>query len=119
MDLVRDVLDKQLLDRERKKMNKVDGIILEIGTDQPPRLAYLEVSGLTLAQRLHPRLGRWVAAWRGKKNVTQNEVFRIPWSQVRDVGVDIEVDVDAEQTPVLAWERWLQQKIISRIPGSG
>jgi hypothetical protein len=119
VDLVRDVLDKQLLDRNRKKMNKVDGIVLEVDDHQPPRLAYLEVSGLTLARRLHPRLGEWVAAWRGKTNSIQKEVFRIPWSHVRDIGVDIEVDLDAEQTPVFAWERWLREKIINRIPGSG
>jgi len=119
VDLVRDVLDKQLLDRNRKKMNKVDGIVLEVDDHQPPRLAYLEVGGLTLARRLHPRLGKWVAARREKTNSIQTEAFRIPWAHVRGIGVDIEVDLDAEHTPVFAWEQWLREKIIRRIPGSG
>ena len=117
--VVRDVLDQQLLDLHQRKMGRVDGIIMEIRNGAPPRLLYLEVGWVALARRLHPRLGRWLSAWFGQSAKRYGEAFRIPWTQVREIGIDIRVAMDAEQTPALAWERWLWEKILRRIPGSG
>ncbi len=118
MDLIRDVLDNQLVDRNQHPMGKVDGIVIEWREGEPPRLAYIEVGVTTLAGRLNPRLARWVAAIASKWGAKQSEPFRIPWSKVRDVGIDVEVDVEAETTPALAYEKWLSDRIITRIPGA-
>jgi enamine deaminase RidA (YjgF/YER057c/UK114 family) len=117
-NVVRDILDKQLLDRHRRKMGKVDGIIMELRDGKPPRLAFIEVGGVTLARRLHPGLAQCVARWKRKWGVGTGQSYRIPWTKVRDIGIDVEVDVDAEKTPVLAWEKWVSKNIIGRIPGS-
>jgi hypothetical protein len=45
------------------------------------------------------------------------EPLRIPWDQITDVGVDVEVAIDVESTPLHAWRRWLSDKFFSRIPG--
>jgi sporulation protein YlmC with PRC-barrel domain len=119
MDLIRDVLDNQLVDRNQHKMGKVDGIVAEIRDGQPPRLAYIEVGGPTLARRLHPRLGRWAVAFGRKWGINHGEPFRIPWAKVRDIGIDVEVDLVAETTPVLSWEDWLREHVVGRIPGGG
>jgi len=122
MDVIRDVLDHQLIDRNQKKLGRVDGIVMELRDGQPPRLAYIEVGMPTLARRLHPRLESLVATLESKWGARVGERFRIPWSQIRDLnigGVDVEVDLDAESTPALAWEQWLSEHIIGRIPGSG
>jgi sporulation protein YlmC with PRC-barrel domain len=119
MDVIRDVLDNQLVDRNQRKMGKVDGIVMELRDGQPPRLAYIEVGMPVLARRLHPRLQRWVTALENKWGAKHSEPFRIPWSKVRDVGIDVDVDIDAEETPALAWEQWLREKVIKRIPGGG
>jgi hypothetical protein len=42
----------------------------------------------------------------------------VPWSKVIKVGIDVKVDLDAEKTPALAWERWVRERIIGRIPGA-
>jgi sporulation protein YlmC with PRC-barrel domain len=117
MDVVRDVLDNQIVDRHQRPMGKVDGIVLEIRDGQPPRLAYIETGATTLARRLHPQLEVWVGRLQRKWGPKNSEPFRIPWSQVRDIGIDVEVDVTAEQTPALAYELWLREHIIKRIPG--
>lgn len=117
MDVIRDVLDNQILDRNNCKMGKVDGIIIELRDGQPPRLAYLETGATTLARRLHPRLADWVAAIQRKWGAKHSKPFRIPWSKVQAVGIDVEVDIDAEQTSALAYEQWLREHIIQRIPG--
>lgn len=119
MNVVRDVLDNQLVDRNQRKMGKVDGIVMQLRDGEPPRLAYIEVGVPTLARRLHPRLERWVAALLSKWGAKHySEPFRIEWSKVRDVGIDVEVDLEAEATPVLAWEKWLREHVIARIPGA-
>ncbi|MEH2288806.1 hypothetical protein [Nostoc sp.] len=124
MDVIRDVLDNQLVDRNQRKMGKVDGVVIELhdafggqSLRQPPRLAYIEVGVTTLAKRLNPRLASLVAAIASKWGAKQSEPFRIPWSKVRDIGIDVEVDVEAEATPALGYEKWLRDRIIARIPG--
>ena len=119
MDLFRDVLDNQIVDRHQQKMGKVDGIVVELRNDAPPRLVGLEVGGPTLGRRLHPRLGRWAAALGRRLGIGAGEPYRIPWEKVRDVGIDIDVDLDADETPVLAWEHWLREHIVAHIPGAG
>ena len=118
MDVIRDVLDNQLVYRNNCKISKVDGIVMELRDGEPPRLAYIEVGVTTLARRLNPGLARWVAAIASKWGAKQSEPFRIPWSKVRDVGIDVEVDVEAQATPALAYEKWLRDHIITRIPGA-
>ena len=118
MDIIRDVLDNQLVDRNQRNMGKVDGIVMELRDGEPPRLAYIEVGVTTLGKRINPRLAGWVGAIALKWGAKQSEPFRIPWSKVRDVGIDVEVDVEAQETPALAYEKWLSDRIITRIPGA-
>ncbi|BAY98688.1 hypothetical protein NIES37_26400 [Tolypothrix tenuis PCC 7101] len=117
MDIIRDVLDNQLVDHNQRKMGKVDGIVMELRDGEAPRLTYIEVGVTTLARRLHPNLADWVAAIATKWGAKHSQPFRIPFSKVRDVGIDVEVDLEAEATPALAYEKWLRDRIIQRIPG--
>ena len=137
MDLVRDVLDKQLVIRDKRpkrdkrakrderdkggegdehRIGKVDGLVLEIAPGKRPRVAAIEVGAVVLARRLHPRLARWTAALLRRLGAP-SEPFRIPWSRVRDVGMDVEVDLELGETRLHAWQQWLRQKVMGRIPG--
>ena len=118
MDLMRDVLDKQLVDRHGKPMGKVDGLVLELGDNRPPRVAYVEVGALTQARRIHPRLEKWLARRLKRWGVKSDEAFRIPWSKIVVTGNDVTADVEAEETPALSLELWLRKKVIGRIPGA-
>ena len=57
MDVVRDVLDKSVVDRNGREMGRVDGILLDVEPDQPLRLAAIVIGPAALGDRLHPRLG--------------------------------------------------------------
>ena len=118
MDLIRDCLDKQLSDRNGRKMGKVDGLVMLIEEGQQPRVAFIEVGGVTQARRLHPRLGTWVAGLSKWWRVDRSDPFRIPWSKAVASGIDVTVNLDAEETPALAWEKWLRKKVIGKIPGA-
>lgn len=117
IDLIRDVLDNQIVDRNQRPMGKVDGIVVELREDQPPRLVGIETGATTLAHRLHPRIERWIANIEQSWGAKRSQPLRIAWSKIRDVGIDVEVDLVADQTPALAYEQWLRQHIVQHIPG--
>jgi len=117
--LIRDVLDNQLVDREKCPMGKVDGVVIVLRKDKPPRLAYLETGMSTVAHRISTRLGRLAEKLGRKWGVRHGKPFRIPWTKVKDVGIDVDVDLDVDETPVMDWEKWLNRKIVGRLPGSG
>ncbi|MBY2919634.1 hypothetical protein [Rhizobium leguminosarum] len=118
MLLIRDVLDKQMVDKEQNRIGKADGIVLNLSDGDPPKVASIEMGSLTLSRRL----GRWPHRWmlwirRATGAEGSAEVFRMPWAKVRDVGVDIEVDVDRRATPLGRCQEWLKEHVIKRIPG--
>ena len=121
VDIVRDFLDKQLVDSEGTKMGRADGIVLEISGDGQPRIDHLELGFAVLARRLHPRAEKWLLALRKRLNSPRKSARQIvPWSKVMDITHEhIQLDVKAIDTPALDWERWLRDRIVSKIPGSG
>jgi sporulation protein YlmC with PRC-barrel domain len=118
VELMRDLLDNQVIDRRGQKIGKVDGVILSIGDGRAPRVAALEVGAVTFAHRLHHRLGQWLERMAQQRGLPLGRT-RIPWGRVVHVGRDVRVALDAERTRVHALERWLRTRIIGRIPGAG
>ena len=118
MNLVRDCLDKTMEDREKRRMGRVDGIVLELEPGRPPRVAFVELGVKTLMNRLSVRLGNAIGRYLESRHI-ESAPYRIPWSKVR-VGLNhVEADVEAEKTPALEWELWLRENVIRRIPGGG
>jgi hypothetical protein len=117
--LVRDVLDKQLLDRDGNAVGRADGIILVFGAStRPPRVTQIEAGIITLASRLHPRLADGCRALARKWGFRGGRPVRIPWAKVDSIGKELKLDLSAEHSELLLWERWLRDRIIQRIPGS-
>jgi sporulation protein YlmC with PRC-barrel domain len=119
MKLVRDVLDKELLDREGEPMGRVDGLMMHVGKNAQPRVTHIAIGGTTPWDRVHPVLGRLaerIAQWWGPRRL---HPVRVAWSHVQTVGRDIKLDVEAKDTGAIAWEIWIARHIIERIPGSG
>jgi len=117
VDLVGEVLDQQLRDFIGRPMGNVDGLVLELAEGGAPRVSHLQTGGVTLARRLRPPLGGWLAAAARRWGGTHGEPFRIPWERVKAVGLDVEVDLDADATPAWHWEHRLG-RLVARIPGS-
>lgn len=113
MELGRAVLDQQVIDRRDHAMGKVDGIVLEVRPGEPARVTHIVVGGTTLLWRIHRGLARRLEVRHG-----DGHADRIPWTRVVRVGIDVKVDVDAEQSPALHWERWVRDHLIGRIPGA-
>jgi|SRR5438105_7363092 len=119
MDLVRELLDNQVVDGRGTRMGKVDGIVLELREDGPPRVAFLEIGASALAHRFSPLLGRWMEALAQHLGVSDGQPLRVPPSRLTEAGVDLRLDLDCRETSAMAWEGWVSRKIVRRIPGSG
>ncbi|HEY3012212.1 MAG TPA: hypothetical protein VGJ36_05665 [Gemmatimonadales bacterium] len=118
MELGHAVLDQQVRDRKGELMGKVDGIVLELRGSKAPRVARLVIGGGTAARRIHPRFADWLLGWRRRWGPKDDQPVEIPWSQVLKIGIDVKVDLDAERTSAWAWEAWVRDHIIGRIPGA-
>ena len=112
-----EILDQQLLDRDRRHMGMVDGLLLEMRDGRPPRVTHILVGGETLGRRLSRPIGWIVVAFARRWGAQRGKPYRIPWSAVRDIGVDVTVDLDARETPAFHWEH-LVGRFVRRVPGS-
>ena len=118
MDLVRDLLDKRMLDPRGVSLGRVDGIVLELREGRRPVVAAVESGLPTLARRLHRALAYFAEALERAAGTSDGSPVRVPSSKVREVGTDVTVDLEARETAALAWEEWVRRNIIGRIPGS-
>ena len=118
LHLVRDVLDNQLIDIAGNNAGKVDGIVLELRQGAPPCVRYVEVGPITLARRLNRRLGRWVARLDAHFGPGRGEPIRIAIGRVALEEPSLRLDLAVAKTPLAAFEQWLRQKIVNRIPWS-
>jgi len=117
LPLVRDVLDKQVLDPDKCKIGKVDGILLQLRANRPPRVMAMEISQSSAWRRLHHRLSD-IADWlRTKFEPGQGARAHILFDHFIRGGIDVHVDVPGKRTRALAWEDWLEERVIARIPG--
>ena len=117
MNLIRDVLDKQLVDKQEGKLGRVDGIIVEIENGKQPEITSIELGFVTQCYRIHARLGRWVERWE-RPWVVREPRYRIAWHKITPGHNDVKADVNPKSFSALAFERWLRKQVIERIPGA-
>jgi len=117
--LIRDVLDKRVIARQDMPIGRVDGIVLEVREGTAPRVIFLELGAMTLAARLSDGLGRWVGGLKQRLGVGEGQPVRLPFEKMRSGGLDVKVDMDAEDSGALEWETWLCDRVVRHIPGSG
>jgi len=120
IDLVRDLLDVQLKDRTGRRIGRVDGVVLELRDGRPPRVAAMEVGALAFARRVHPKIARVLRVVAVRLLPVSLRSVYLPLTLFRDVGVDVELDVDAmRDRRMLRLEKWLNRHVVQRLPGSG
>ena len=113
MDLVRDVLDTQVIDRNGRPMGRVDGISLECRAGKPPRVTALLVGPSALGHRLSPRLGRWVGAIEHAFGIDEGRPARISFQQVLDIARAVKVDLAMSDTALGVVEQKLRRWIVA------
>lgn len=117
MDVVREVLDKLVVDRNDREMGRVDGIEIETRAGGPPRVTAILIGPSVLADRLGPRLGEWVRRLEARFGLARDRPVRIAFADVESVGRTVTVRLTAGSTAVLAVERRVRDWV-GRIPGA-
>ncbi len=85
LDLVRDVLDHELIDVDGVSCGMVDDIELAAGSDAAPEVVALLVGPGAIAHRLTP-LFAWVWTFIGG-----DDVVRVPWSDIEGVDESVKL----------------------------
>src|SRR6266446_3113122 len=107
-----------MIDKKDDPMGRIDGIVIVDEEGKQPRVAELQGGIVVLGERFGTRIGRWIRWMAMKWGLRRGERTRVKWSEVRWVQTEIKVDVDGDQTPALAWENWLGEKVIGKLPRS-
>jgi hypothetical protein len=113
VDLVRDLLDKRVVDRNGRDVGRVDGIVLEMRDDAPPRVTGIELGPGVLAHRIHPLLGRLAAAVRYVLTGEMIDPLRINVVDLIDIADAVKADVAFGETRAAATEQMLRRWIRS------
>jgi hypothetical protein len=116
-DLVRDILDEQLVDEDGQPIGKADGILMELPPDGPPRLLAIEVGLPVLGYRLLPAFGRALERLNRWMGFPRDGCARLPLAGIEVRATEIRVPVEAAATGALSWERWIRRHVIDRLPG--
>jgi sporulation protein YlmC with PRC-barrel domain len=112
--LGRDVLDKEMLDRDGYKAGKVDDLVLELRPGERPLVRAIVTQHGALARLLGRRVERWAAGLRRAVLGFGDEVtpIAIGWEHVTRIDVTVHIDVQRDQVGLLRseraiWERWI------------
>jgi sporulation protein YlmC with PRC-barrel domain len=118
MDVVRDLLDKSVVDRNGREVGRVDRVVLALDGDRQPRVAALEVGPSALAARLHPMLGAWIRGLELALGIDRGRPMRVPIDDVLAVADHVKIDAAVGETPASALERRLR-RWVRAVPGGG
>ena len=117
MDLVRDLLDKKVVDRNGRELGRVDAIVLTVADSSPPRVESIEIGPRVLAERVRPMLGRLVAGLEHAFGIDAGRPLRIPFTDILEVHDHVKVDLAFGETAAATIEQRLR-RWIGAIPGA-
>ena len=117
MDVVRDVLDKSVVDRNGREMGRVDGILADYQPNQPVRLAAIVIGPAALGDRLHPSIGRLVRRIEKRLALGQNRPAQIEFADIDHIETKIRVRLTISDTAVAAIEQRLRAWVL-KLPGA-
>jgi hypothetical protein len=116
--IIRDLLDKQLVDRYGEALGRVDGIIMAYSADAPPRITHFQLGAQTLARRLPRPFRGALSALARRLTPRGSDPYRIEVSRIVELGRTIKIDIDGSRSAARETERWIRDHVIARIPGS-
>jgi hypothetical protein len=117
LNLIHDVLDKQVVDRHGRDMGRVDTIVIARRPDRPPRVIAIELGPSVLAYRVLPILGRLMSAVERALGIDRGRPLRIPFSDVLGVSAHVKVDCAFGETVAATLEQRLRGWV-GKLPGS-
>ena len=117
IDLIRDMLDKTVVDRHGREMGRADSIVIALRPNRSPQVTAIEIGPAVLAYRVSPFLGRLVSALEHALGIDQGRPLRIRFGDILGIHSHIKVDRAFGETAAATVERRLRAWV-GALPGS-
>lgn len=112
------LLDRQVVGTDDRLVCKVDDVELEPDGSGRLVVTAILVGPRALGPRLGGRLGRWMAAVATRLAADRAGPQRIDLRVVTEIGSAIRVGCTGEDLALAPLERWVDEHVVGRIPGS-
>ena len=112
------LLDRQLVDPDGMMAGKVDDVRLTLFDTGPPIVTEILAGPGALARRIGGGLGAWIASVDARVNGGSRDPAAISFGVVGGIGDHVDVLVSREQLGTFAFEAWVRDHVIGKIPGS-
>ncbi|MFU8875971.1 hypothetical protein [Micromonospora sp. SL4-19] len=119
IQLAKQLLDRQIVDRDGRLVGRVDDIAFAVDADGFPYVDCLLTGPGALGERIGGRIGRILVAVADlfTDNPPQPPL-RIPLDQIAQVDSAVRLRCPAADLPPSPVETWLRRHLIDRIPGA-
>lgn len=114
-----ELLDRQLVDPDGGLAGKVDDLELLMRDGGPPIVTAILAGPGALARRIGGRPGAWLASVQVRLRPEDRDgPARISFGVVAAIGDHVDVTVGREDLDTYAFEGWVRDRIVSKLPGS-
>jgi hypothetical protein len=114
------LLDRQIVDCNERQVRNVDDLEVAFGGDGRPYVAAVLCGPGAWGPRIGGPVGSWiVAVWRRLHPAAHPNPARIPMNVVTKLDSAVHLSVPRTATGAIALDQWVDEHIISSIPGAG
>ena len=115
------LLDKQIVDRDRLPIGRVDDLELAVEDGAVVRVEAILTGAQALGERLGGMLGRWLAGSSARLRPGGDDgPTRIDPALVVELEPFVGLSARFDELPhVAGLERWLARNVVGRLPGAG
>jgi hypothetical protein len=117
IELIRDLLDMEVVDRHGRAMGRVDSIVIALRPNRPPQVSAVEIGPAVLAYRVRPVLGRLMSAVEHALDIDAGRPLRIRFGDILGIHNHIKVDHAFGETVAATLELRLRAWV-GALPGS-
>jgi len=117
LEVVHDVLDKEVVDRHGRVMGRVDAIVVAVRSNRPMEVTAIEIGPAVLAYRVRPILGRLMSGVERALGIDEGRPLRIPFSDILGIHDHVKVDRAFGDTVAATLEQRLR-RWVGALPGS-
>lgn len=117
IELIHDMLDKEVVDRHGREMGRVDSIVVALRPSRPPEVTAIEIGPAVLAYRVRPILGRIMSGVEHVLGIDEGRPLRIAFGDILGIHSHVKVDRAFGETVAAALEQRLRAWV-GALPGS-
>jgi sporulation protein YlmC with PRC-barrel domain len=113
-----ELLDRQIVDPDGMMAGKVDDLEIDARNGQSPMVTDILAGPGALARRIGGPFGAWIASVHARLKGGDADPARISFGVVATIDDHVTITVSRTQVGSFAFEAWVRDHVISKIPGS-